>query len=387
MDIKNTDSKYVANTYARYPLVLTHGCGSLLYDENGKEYIDLTSGIAVNTMGVCDNEWVDAVKKQLDTLNHTSNLYYTEPCARLAQMLCERTGMKKVFFSNSGAEANECAIKAARKYAHDKYGDERSVIVTLNHGFHGRTVTTLSATGQDHFHKDFGPFTQGFVYVEPNDISEIYNAVNAGNVAGIMLELVQGEGGVNVLDVEYVKQIEAICREKDIVLVIDEVQTGNGRTGSLYAFMQYGISPDIVSTAKGLAGGLPLGATMLGEKMEGVYVPGTHGSTFGGNPICCAGAVSILERLDDNLLSKVRKKSEYIFSRLNKSSAVKSVSGLGLMIGIQTDKSAKEIIGECMERGVLVLSAKTKIRLLPALNIPFEALEKAINILMEIIEK
>ena len=386
MNVKEIDKQYVANTYARFPLQLVKGKGSLVYDENGKEYIDLGTGIAVNTFGIGDTEWKNAVIEQLDKLQHTSNLYYSEPCALLAKTLCERTGMDKVFFSNSGAEANECAIKAARKHGELTKGKDCYTIITLKQSFHGRTITTLSATGQEVFHKDFTPMTEGFVHATPNDAEDLKALVEKYNCCAVMMELVQGEGGVTALDKEYVQAVEKLVREKDMLLVIDEVQTGNGRTGALYAYMAYGISPDVVTTAKGLGGGLPIGATMMNQKAAALFTPGLNGSTFGGNPVACAGALSILKRIDDNLLKEVRKKSEYIFSTLQNTKGVKSVSGMGLMIGIETEKDVGEVIAACMERGVLVIKAKNKVRLLPALNIPFEQLEKAMKTLKEVIE-
>ena len=385
MNIKEKDSLYVANTYARFPLTLKKGEGSVVFDDEGKEYIDLATGIAVNSFGYCDKEWVGAVTNQLNTLQHASNLYYTEPCVELAEILCKRTGMKKVFFSNSGAEANECAIKVARKYAADKKGEEYNTVITLKNSFHGRTITTLAATGQDVFHKDFLPLTDGFSYVEANNCEELIKTVENGKIAAIMFETVQGEGGVNPLTQEFVKTIFDLAEKYDILTIADEVQTGNGRTGMLYGFMNYGVTPDIFSTAKGLGGGLPLGATVLGEKVENVLKFGDHGSTFGGNPVACAGAVSILNRIDDNLLKEVREKSEYIVNTLKNCKGVKSVAGKGLMLGIETEKDAGEVIAKCREKGVLVIKAKNKVRLLPALNIPFETLEKAVNILCEVI--
>lgn len=385
-NIKALDNEYVANTYARFPLQLVKGKGSLVYDENGKEYIDLGSGIAVTAFGIADGKWQKAVADQAATLQHTSNLYYSSPCVELAQMLCEKTGMKKVFFSNSGAEANECAIKTARKYAFEKKGGEYYNIITLKNSFHGRTVTTLAATGQDVFHKDFLPLTEGFLYADVNDCDGIRKMVADNKVAAIMIECVQGEGGVAALNAEFVKTIAEICEKEDIILICDEVQCGNGRCGELYCYMNFGISPDIVSTAKGLGGGLPLGATLFGEKTKAVLGASDHGSTFGGNPVCCAGAVSILSRIDDELLADVKKKSAYIFSELQNASGIKSVSGMGLMIGIETVKNAADVIKECMDNGVLVLKAKTKVRLLPALNIPDEFLEKAVKVLKKACE-
>ena len=386
MNVKEKDNQYIMNTYQRFPVVITKGKGSLLYDENGKEYIDLATGIAVNTFGAADSAWVAAVTKQLMKIQHTSNLYYTAPGAELAEALCQRTGLRKVFFSNSGAEANECAIKVARKYAAEKKGSDVFKIVTLKNSFHGRTVTTLAATGQEAFHKDFLPLTEGFLYVEANNVQDLKNTVKAHKVAALMLECVQGEGGVLPLTKEFVKAAAELSKTEDILLIIDEVQTGNGRSGKLYAYMNYEITPDIVTTAKGLGGGLPIGATLLGEKAENVLTPGTHGSTFGGNPAVCAGALSILNRIDEPLLKEVNKKSEYIFSELKGAKGVKSVSGMGLMIGIETEKDASDVIDECLKNGVLVIKAKTKVRLLPALNIPDTLLQKAIEILKKACE-
>ncbi len=384
-NIKQLDSEYVANTYNRFDLCLTHGKGSIVYDENGKEYIDLGAGIAVNTFGFADKVWQEAICNQAAKLQHTSNLYYTEPCVTLAKMLCESTGMKKVFFSNSGAEANECAIKAARKWAHTEKGSEYSTIVTLKNSFHGRTIATLAATGQDGFHSEFYPFPEGFVYATANDIENLQKTVADNKCAAIMIELVQGEGGVLTLTTDFVKAVFEIAKDNNLLVIIDEVQTGNGRTGALYAFMNFGVTPDIVTTAKGLAGGLPLGATIFSEKVQNTFTPTSHGSTFGGNPVCCAGAVSILERLDEDLLSEVKKKSDYIIKELTSAVGVVSISGMGLMLGIEIEKPIKETIAECMSRGVLVLSAKNKLRLLPALNIPFEQLQKAVNIIEEVL--
>ncbi len=383
MDIKQLDKEYIAGTYARFPLQLVSGNGSLVYDETGKEYIDLGTGIAVNGFGVGDSEWKQAVVSQLDKIQHTSNLYYSEPSVKLAQLLCQKTGMKKVFFSNSGAEANETAIKLGRKYGELKKGKDYYTIITLKNSFHGRTITTLSATGQDVFHAHFTPMTDGFVFAQANDIDSVKTLVKAHKCCAVMMELVQGEGGVTALDNEFVKEVESLCKKEDMLLIVDEVQTGNGRTGSLYAYMDYGISPDVVTTAKGLGGGLPIGATMMGEKAENLFTPGLNGSTFGGNPVASAGAYSIISRIDDKLLQGVKARSEYIFCELNGAKGVKSVSGMGLMIGVETEKDASQIIANCMERGVLVIKAKHKVRLLPALNIPMEQLKKAIQILKE----
>ncbi len=387
MNIKELDSKYVAHTYGRFPLTINRGKGSVAISDDGKEYIDMSTGIAVNSFGYCDDLWVKAVTDQLATLQHTSNLYFTEPCVKLAQILCERTQMKKVFFSNSGAEANECAIKVARKYSQDKYGKDRNVIVTLKNSFHGRTITTLAATGQDTFHQDFLPLTEGFVYAEPNNIEHLKQLVNSNKVAAIMFEFVQGEGGVTPLTKEFVDCIFTLAKENDIITIADEVQTGNGRTGNLYAFMNYSVKPDIVSTAKGLGGGLPLGATILGEKVQDVLAPGDHGSTFGGNPVCCAGAISIINRIDTELLSEVSKKSQYIIDELSECEGVVSVDGMGLMLGITTKRPVDDVVRECMDAGVLVIKAKSKLRLLPALNIEWDLLKKAVETIKTVCNK
>lgn len=381
MDIKQIDKEYIAGTYARFPVQLACGKGALIKDEDGKEYIDLGAGIAVNTFGYADDEWIAAVTAQLGKCQHTSNLYYSEPCALLAKTLCERTGMKKVFFGNSGAEANECAIKTARKYAAEKKGKDTYTVITLKNSFHGRTVTTLAATGQDVFHEDFTPLTEGFVYAEPNDLASVKKLVAEHKIAAILFEPVQGEGGVMPLEKEFVAGLAKLAAEEDILLMADEVQTGNGRTGMLYGYMNYGITPDIVTTAKGLGGGLPIGACLLGEKVKDTLGAGSHGSTFGGNPAVCAGALNILSRIDDDLLAEVRKKSAYIFESLTGAAGVKSVTGLGLMIGIETEKPAGEVIDRCREGGVLVIKAKSKVRLLPPLNIPWELLEKAVSVI------
>lgn len=385
MGIKETDDQYVSHAYGRFNVVLTDGKGSTVHDENGKEYIDFGSGIGVTAFGIADEEWKNAVIEQLGRIQHTSNLYYTEPCAELAKLLCEKTGIKKVFFGNSGAEANEGMIKFARKYSYDKYGEGRKTIITLVNSFHGRTVTTLSATGQEGFHKIFGPFTPGFKYCPANDI-EALNAMITDDVCAIMFECVQGEGGVLNLNADFVKEIARIAREKDILMCVDEVQTGNGRTGKYFSYMHYGIEPDIVSTAKGLAGGLPMGAVLFGSKLEDTVTPGSHGSTFGGNPIAAAGAISIVKRIDDTFLQEVSDKSKYIVSKLKEIKGVKSVSGMGLMLGIETDYKAADIANKCLEKGLLVLTAKTKIRLLPALNITKEETDKGLSILKEVIE-
>lgn len=385
MDIFSQDKEYIANTYGRLPVEFVSGKGSVLRDSEGKEYIDLGSGIAVNIFGITDDEWVSAVTSQLTKLQHTSNYYYTEPQADLAKQICERTNMKKVFFGNSGAEANECAIKTARKYGNKVLGFENPVIITLKNSFHGRTVTTLTATGQDVFHKDFGPFTPGFVYAEANNREELLRLSEENDCCAVMMELIQGEGGVMALDKDYVEYARELCTEKNMLLIIDEVQTGNGRSGCLYSFMNYGIQPDIFTTAKGLGGGLPIGVAVLGEKVKDILTAGDHGSTFGGNPVCAAGALNVFGRIDDELLKSVKEKSEYIISELKDLDGVEGISGMGLMLGIKTKKDAKAILKECLNKGVLVLTAKDKVRLLPALNIPMAELKKGIEILKEVI--
>ncbi len=380
-ELKTIDREYIANTYARFPVELVSGKGSLVYDAEGREYIDMGSGIGVTAFGIADDAWKAAVTAQLEKLQHMSNLYYTEPCAMLAKLLCEKTGMKKVFFCNSGAEANEGAIKAARKYAAEKKGPEYFTIVTLVNSFHGRTLTTLAATGQDHYHELFQPLTPGFVHAPANDLEAVKAAALQNKAAAVMIECVQGEGGVIPMEKDFVTGLADFCRAQDILLLVDEVQTGNGRTGALYAYMNYGIRPDVVSTAKGLGGGLPLGAVLFGEKTEFTLGAGDHGSTFGGNPVCCAGALSVLSRIDDALLEGVRKKSAMVFDALRGAPGVESVTGMGLMIGIKTAKPAGDVVKACMENGVLCLTAKDKVRLLPALNIPEDLLMKAVDVI------
>ena len=384
IDIISTDKQYVANTYNRFPVELVNGKGSKVYDKDGKEYIDMGSGIGVTAFGIADNEWAAAVAEQAGKLQHMSNLYYTEPCALLAKALCEKTGLKKVFFSNSGAEANECAIKVARKWAAENKGDDCYTIVTLQNSFHGRTLTTLAATGQEHFHKLFKPLTTGFIHTPANDIETLKNTIENNNVAAVMFECVQGEGGVIALEPEFVNAIVELSKKHNFLIIVDEVQTGNGRTGKFYGYMNYGVTPDIVTTAKGLGGGLPIGAAIMGDRVQNVLGFGDHGSTYGGNPVCAAGALSVVNRIDDTLLTEVTKKSEYIFETLKNAEGIESVSGMGLMIGIKTTKPALEVVKSAMEKGVLCLTAKDKVRLLPALNIPFEDLKKAIDIIKEV---
>ncbi len=379
MNIMDMDKAYVAGTYKRFPVEIVSGKGSHAVDSQGKTYVDMGSGIGVTAFGYGDEAWKAAVCAQLDKVQHTSNLYYNEPCARLAKLLCEKTGMKKVFFSNSGAEANECAIKAARKYSAEKKGADCYTIVTLQNSFHGRTLTTLAATGQDHFHQLYQPLTPGFVHVPANDIQALKDCVAKVKVAGILMEVVQGEGGVLPLTAEYLAAANKLAHEQDIPLMMDEVQIGNGRSGKLYGYMNFDVQPDIVSTAKGLGGGLPIGACLLGEKVQNVLGFGDHGSTYGGNPVCCAGGVSIISRLTDDFLAEVQKKSAYVFQTLTGAPGIESVTGLGLMIGVKPVAPAAEVVKACMERGVLCLTAKNKVRLLPALNIPMEDLKFAVE--------
>ena len=381
MSITEMDQAYVAGTYKRFPVEIVSGKGSRVVDVSGKSYVDMGSGIGVTAFGFADDAWIAAVTEQLGKVQHTSNLYYTEPCAQLAKLLCEKTGMKKVFFSNSGAEANECAMKVARKYSAEKKGGDCYTIVTLQNSFHGRTLTTLAATGQDHFHELFQPLTPGFVHVPANDIDALRKCVAENKVAGILMEVVQGEGGVVPLTEEFLVAADRLAHENDIPFMIDEVQTGNGRSGKLYSYMNYPICPDIVSTAKSLGGGLPIGATLMGEKVQSVLGFGDYGSTYGGNPVCCAGAVSVVERLTEDFLAGVKEKSAYVFSALEGAPGVESVTGLGLMIGVKTVAPAGEVVRRCMEKGVLCLTAKNKVRLLPALNIPMEDLNYAVETL------
>lgn len=386
MNLFEKDKTYIANTYNRFPVAIASGKGVLLTAEDGRAYIDLTSGIGVTAFGIADDEWQKAVIDQIGRVQHTSNLFYTAPCADLAEMLVKKTGMKKVFFSNSGAEANECAIKAARKYAADKYGANRYTVVSMKNSFHGRTLTTLAATGQDHYHELYRPLTPGFASVAPNEtgLAELAALHEKTPVAAVMIECIQGEGGVLPLDFAFVKSLSAWCKKTDALLVVDEVQTGNGRTGKLYAYMNYGIEPDIVSTAKGLAGGLPLGATLLGEKAQDVFGFGDHGSTFGGNPVSCAAALSILRRIDDQLLADVKRKGDFLRKTFEGAKGIEQVTGMGLLLGLKTKRPAPEVLAACRDRGVLCLTAKDKVRLIPALNIPDDLLAKAADVIKDV---
>lgn len=386
MNTFEKDSAYIAHAYGRLPLEFARASGSEVFGSDGKRYIDLGSGIAVNAFGHCDPVWTAAVEKQLGAFAHTSNYYYSAPQAELAERLCARTGLSRVFFSNSGAEANECAIKTARKYSFDKYGPNRGTVVTLTGSFHGRTMATLAATGQDAFHHSFFPFPTGFAYTPPEDAGALEKALD-GSVCALLLELVQGEGGVNVLSRDFVQTAAALCAERDILLLIDEVQTGNGRCGKLYSYMHHDIAPDIVTTAKGLGGGLPIGATLLGSRCADVLTLGSHGSTFGGNPVAAAGAVSILDRIDDTLLAGVLHREGLIRKALADVPGIVEITGRGLMLGIRCEKPAGEIVARAAQQGVLALTAKDKIRLLPALNIPEELLLEALEILKKEIAK
>ncbi len=385
-------NSHVMKSYGRYDLVLEKGEKRTAVDENGKEYIDFGSGIGTNSLGFCDDSWVDAVCTQVKTIQHTSNYYYTKVQADFADMLCEATGYSKMFFGNSGAEANECAIKIARKYSFDKYGKEaeRNIIITLKNSFHGRTITTLSATGQDVFHNYFFPFTPGFIYAPANDNEELVKIVkeNENKVCAIMVEFIQGEGGVVPLDESFVKTIEKICSENDILFVADEVQTGIGRTGKFLAGDNYGVKPDIVSLAKGLAGGIPIGVCLANEKCSGVLTPGTHGSTFGGNPVCCAGGIAVLNKVtSEGFLDEVSEKGEYLKEKLLEIPEVEGVDGMGLMIGVRLKKGkAGDICKACLENGLLILTAKEKLRFLPPLTITREEIDKGIDILKNILK-
>lgn len=382
-DIQALDSQYVAHTYARAPVTFVRGEGCRLYDEAGRSYIDMGSGIAVNSLGYGDEGWVAAVSAQAGQLAHASNLYHTAPQALLAQRLCERTGMKRVFFGNSGAEANECAIKVARRYSALKHGENvRPVILTLENSFHGRTLATLAATGQDVFHHDFGPFPEGFRYLPANDVPALKAALDVGDVCALLIETIQGEGGVCCLTEEYIHAARELTQARDILLMVDEVQTGNGRTGKLYSYQHFGILPDVVSTAKGLAGGLPMGACLLGEKTADALTPGTHGSTFGGNPVCAAAALYVQDRLTDELMAEVAQKGEWVRAELAQLPGV-TVTGRGLMLGVESARPAAALVSDLLSRGVVALTAKTRLRLLPPLTIPWPDLKEAVSIIKE----
>lgn len=387
-EIKQLDSDYIAQTYGRFNLALSHGKGCQVWDFEGNEYLDFTSGIGVNSLGWADEDWLKAVVHQASSLAHTSNLFFTEPSSRLAKKLAEASGLKRVFFANSGAEANEGAIKTARKYSHDKYGKDRATVLTLVNSFHGRTISTLSATGQEVFHQHFFPFTKGFDHTPANELRALETRLGQKDVCAIILEVVQGEGGVCSLDHEYLQGVQALCHQYDVLLIIDEVQTGIGRTGTMFAYQQFGLTPDIITLAKGLGGGLPIGAFVLGEKVQDTLGKSDHGSTFGANPVSCAGANAVLAKIDDAFLAEVKRKGEKLQKALAALPKVKSVSGLGLMIGVKFEEGTKaaDIVAKCIEKGVLFLTAKTKLRLLPPLIINDEQIEKGIALLKEVLE-
>ncbi|QHB18344.1 aspartate aminotransferase family protein [Mannheimia pernigra] len=387
-NIKQLDKEYIAQTYGRFDLALSHGKGCDVWDVEGKQYLDFTSGIGVNSLGWADDDWLSAITAQAGKLQHTSNLFFTEPSSQLAKKLVSTSGLKRAFFCNSGAEANEGAVKTARKYSHDKYGTGRSTILTLVNSFHGRTISTLAATGQDVFHQHFFPFTDGFEYVPANDIDALKIRLNTDDVCAILVEVLQGEGGVCALDNDYLQAVQSLCQEKDLVFIIDEVQTGIGRTGTMFSYQQFGLQPDIVSLAKGLGGGLPIGAFLLGNKVEHTLGKSDHGSTFGGNPVTCAGANVVLDKITPDFLKEVQRKGQSLQQRLNALPKVKSVSGLGLMIGVEFEEGilASDIVIKCIEQGVLFLTAKSKLRLLPPLIISDEQIEQGIKVLKEVLE-
>lgn len=384
--IMERDVKNVMGTYARYDLCLEKGEGAVCYSPEGKKYIDFSSGIGVNSLGFCNKNWVEAITKQANLLQHTSNLFYTSPCGELAEMILKRTSMEKMFFANSGAEANEGAIKTARKYSFQKYGEGRHEIITLVNSFHGRTMATITATGQDGYHQYFHPFVEGFCYAKANDIEDVKSKISEKTCA-IMVEMVQGEGGVVALEQDFVASIGKLCKEQDILLIADEVQTGIGRTGTLFAYEQFPAEPDLVTVAKGLGAGLPIGGVLFGKKTCGVLQPGDHGTTFGGNPIVCAGGVAVLEQMNDAFLKEVTEKGAYLKSKIAKIDGVVSVTGLGMMLGIQLEKKdAKDVVMACIEKGLISLTAKEKVRLLPPLTITYEELDAGLEILRSVIE-
>lgn len=381
MNTKEKDLKYIMHTYGRYDVALAKGKGAVAYDEDGKRYIDVASGIGVNSLGFCDDGWVKAVTEQASTIQHMSNYFYCEQASNLAERLCTLTGLSKVCFGNSGAEANECAIKIARKYSFDKYGEGRNEIITLKNSFHGRTVTTLAATGQDVFHNYFFPFTEGFKYVDAEDMDTLKNAVTDKTCA-VMFELIQGEGGVNILDKAYVQELVSYCQSRDVLVIIDEVQTGVGRTGKLFAHQNYEVLPDLMTVAKGIGGGLPIGLCMCGEKLKDVMSPSTHGTTFGANPVVCAGANYVLDRVTtDGFLDEVEQKGAYLEEKLLSLDGVKSVRRMGLMVGIEIEGNAHDIAVKCVENGLIIITAKDLLRMLPPLVITKDEIDEAVQIL------
>lgn len=387
-EIKQTADTYLMPTYAHFPVALERGENATYYDVDGKPYIDFTAGIGVNIFGTNDEKWKAAVIAQLNKLQHTSNLYYNETVACAAKLLCEKSGFSKVLFCNSGAEANECAIKLARKYSFDRFGEGRSTIVSLQNSFHGRTIATITATGQAHYHEYFMPFLQGFRYADAGDIEQLEELVSDGTVCAVMLEVIQGEGGVVPLPAEYLRAVRALCDRHDLLLMIDEVQTGIGRTGSLFAFQNADITPDVVTCAKGIGGGLPMGACLCTETLGNTLTAGTHGTTFGGNPVACAGSIEILNRLDDEFLQSVREKGGYIREKVKDFTGVKSVHGAGLMLGIDlTEKKAGEVASRCCEKGLLILTAKAALRMLPPLTITYDEIDKGLGILADVLSE
>jgi len=389
-ELKALDKQYVMPTYGRFDVAVASGEGAVVRDLDGREYIDFSSGIGVNSLGYANKAWLAAVTEQAGKLAHMSNLFYTEPCAKLARRLCESTGMSRVFFANSGAESNEGAIKLARKYSFDKYGLGRSTIVTLLQSFHGRTVTTLAATGQDVFHNYFFPFTEGFRYAKANDIDSVKAQLD-GTVCAVMVEPVQGEGGVLPLEPDFIRGLKALCDENDLLFLCDEVQTGVGRTGTLFAFQDFGFLPDAVTFAKGIGGGLPLGGFLVGEKCAGVLGPGTHASTFGGNPVCCAGALAVLDALEGGVLAEVRQKGAYLREKIEAmgSPLVRGTRGKGLMIGVALRQGTdnKALAKELISAGVLVLTAGDALRLLPPLTITREEMDRGLTIMQSVLCK
>ena len=388
MTLFQQESKYLMNTYATLPIEIAYGQGSYLFDKNNKKYIDFTSGIGVNSLGYNNSEWKNSIISQLNNFQHLSNIFTNNSTVSLAKKLCELSGMSKVFFANSGAEANECAIKLARKYSTDKYNENRTKIITLVNSFHGRTVTTLAATGQDTFHHYFNPFTEGFTYAQANDIESVKSLLDE-NTCAVFIEMIQGEGGVMPLEPHFVKELEKLCKKHDVLLMVDEVQTGMGRTGTLFCYEQYGIEPDVITSSKALGGGLPIGACLCTERLGDVLNSGMHGSTFGGNPVACAGALSVLERVsDETFLQEVKAKGEYMQQKLSEMEGVAEVRGIGMMIGIVLEKgTAKDVAAACIEHGLLVLTAKTLVRLLPPLTITFEEIDKGLAILEKVIKQ
>lgn len=385
-EIKDKTNNYIISSYGRFDVSIKQGSGAICTDFDGKSYIDFTSGIGVNCLGFCDEKWADAIINQVKTLNHTSNLYYTEPAAQLAEKLASLSGMKKAFFCNSGAEANECAIKTARKYSFDKYGKGRHEIITLKNSFHGRTMATISATGQDVFHQYFDPFLEGFIFAEANNIEDTVSKINKKTCA-IMIEIIQGEGGILDLDANYIEALIKAANDNDILLIVDEVQTGIGRTGKMFGFQHYNFIPNIVTCAKGLGGGLPIGAALFDERTQNVLTPGTHATTFGANPIVCAGAIEVLDRLSSAELNEIAKKGAFIKEEILKLKHVKGVNGRGLMVGIEVDVDNKTIVNKCIEKGLLVLTAKQKVRLLPPLTISYDEINKGLGILKSVLDE